>query len=132
MVTRTSGGKCEGMAARSNYPTVKVRRLQRALYMSAKRSRKRRFHALFDRICRGDVLAEAWERVRANKGAAGIDGETLSMIERLHRLLLDVIKDEFDRLGVEPPTHYYSSRERRETGEIDRTYRLGRGRKRRR
>jgi len=70
------------MAARSNYPTVKVRRLQRALYMSAKRSRKRRFHALFDRICRGDVLAEAWERVRANKGAAGIDGETLSMIEQ--------------------------------------------------
>ena len=70
------------MTARSNHPTDKVRRLQRALYMSAKRSRRRRFHALFDRICRGDVLAEAWERVRANKGAAGIDGETLSMIEQ--------------------------------------------------
>jgi len=70
------------MAARSNYPTVEVRRLQRALYMSAKRSRKRRFHALFDRICRGDVLAEAWRRVKANRGSAGIDGETLSMIEQ--------------------------------------------------
>jgi len=42
------------------------------------------------------------------------------------------IKDEYDRLGVEPPTHYYSAKERRETGEIDRTYRVDRPPKRRR
>jgi group II intron reverse transcriptase/maturase len=70
------------MDASPNNPADKVRRLQRALYVSAKRSRTRRFHALYDRICRSDVLAEAWERVKANKGAAGIDGETLSMIEQ--------------------------------------------------
>jgi RNA-directed DNA polymerase len=70
------------MAERPNNPAGKVRQLQQRLYVAAKRSRKRRFHALFDRICRGDVLAEAWERVKANKGAAGIDGETLSMIEQ--------------------------------------------------
>jgi group II intron reverse transcriptase/maturase len=70
------------MDASPNNPADKVRQLQRRLYMTAKRSRTRRFHALFDRICRGDVLAEAWERVKANKGAAGIDGETLSMIEQ--------------------------------------------------
>src|SRR5258708_6825867 len=70
------------MAERSNNPADKVRQLQRRLYMTAKGSRKRRFHALYDRICRGDVLAKAWERVKANKGAAGVDGETLSMIEQ--------------------------------------------------
>ena len=80
------------MAERSNNPVDKVRQLQRRLFVSAKRNRKRRFHALYDRICRGDVLAEAWERVKANKGAAGVDGETLSMIEQggVESFLLDI------------------------------------------
>src|SRR5713226_1475269 len=70
------------MAERPNNPADKVRQLRRRLYVIAKRSGTRRFHALYDRICRGDVLAEAWERVKTNRGAAGIDGETLSMIEQ--------------------------------------------------
>ncbi len=65
-----------------NHPIDKVRELQRSLFIAAKRNRERRFHALYDRIWRGDVLLEAWERVRSNKGAAGIDGVTLSMIEQ--------------------------------------------------
>jgi group II intron reverse transcriptase/maturase len=60
---------------------TKVRHLQRQLWTCAKRSRTRRFHALYDRIYRGDVLAEAWERVRRNRGAAGVDAESIRRIE---------------------------------------------------
>lgn len=69
------------MAVRPNTPIDKVRELQRKLYVSAKRSRTRRFHALYDRICRGDVLREAWKRVRSNRGAAGVDEESIQSIE---------------------------------------------------
>jgi RNA-directed DNA polymerase len=60
-----------------------ARELQRKLWVAAKRSPDRRFHALFDRICRSDVLWEAWKRVRKNKGAAGIDRQTLEAVEEL-------------------------------------------------
>ena len=55
-------------------PLDKVRQLQRRLFVAAKQSRERRFHALYDHIGRGDVLLEAWRRVRKNQGAAGVDG----------------------------------------------------------
>jgi len=58
------------------------RQLQRALYRAAKRSRTRRFHALYDRTFRPDVLWRAWEEVRANKGECGIDGISIEDIER--------------------------------------------------
>jgi RNA-directed DNA polymerase len=82
LTTPARGGKREGMPRRANHPAEKVRELRRRLFIAAKRSPKRRFHALYDRICRGDVLAEAWRLVRANGGAAGVDGETLKAIEQ--------------------------------------------------
>jgi group II intron reverse transcriptase/maturase len=70
------------MTERSNHPDEKVRQLQIRLYIAAKRRPTRRFHALFDRIYRRDVLAEAWRRVKGNGGAAGVDGITLAAIEQ--------------------------------------------------
>jgi RNA-directed DNA polymerase len=74
-------------SARSNFPEgkhlapVKVRCLQNRLWATAKQSEGRRFHALFDRIYRDDILEEAWERVRANRGAAGVDLLTIAAVE---------------------------------------------------
>jgi retron-type reverse transcriptase len=64
-----------------NSPREKVRALQRALYVAAKRNGERKFPALYDRIALPDVLRRAWEQVRRNKGAAGVDGETLKAVE---------------------------------------------------
>src|SRR4051812_43795323 len=62
-------------------PVGKVRELQRKLWTAAKQSKERRFHALYDRICRGDVLWEAWRRVLRNRGAAGVDRLTLDAVQ---------------------------------------------------
>ncbi len=60
-----------------------VERLQRRLGAAAKRDEGRRFHALFDRIWRRDVLEKAWNRVKRNQGAAGVDAETIASIRAL-------------------------------------------------
>jgi group II intron reverse transcriptase/maturase len=70
------------MPETANTPNEKVRQLQRKLWVCAKRSKTRRFHALYDRIYRSDVLWEAWRRVRSNGGAAGVDAKTIRAIEQ--------------------------------------------------
>jgi RNA-directed DNA polymerase len=57
------------------------RALQRVLYRGAKQQPHRRFHALFDKVARGDILGRAWEEVRANRGAPGVDGVTIDQVE---------------------------------------------------
>jgi retron-type reverse transcriptase len=63
-------------------PGDKVRQLQRQLWAAAKRAPGRRFHALYDHIWRRDVLQEAWKRVRRNRGAAGVDRQSLLDVEQ--------------------------------------------------
>lgn len=60
---------------------AKVRELQRTLYRVAKDQPERRFHALFDKVSRRDVLERAWDQVRRNRGAAGIDRTTIDDVE---------------------------------------------------
>jgi RNA-directed DNA polymerase len=113
-------GKRQGMTgtARPNYPggpspavaggapppvpgmvradPVNVRQLQRKLWAAAKQSPERRFHALYDRIHRGDVLWEAWYRVKKNRGAAGADRVTLAYVQDVYgveRLLAELQHD---------------------------------------
>ncbi len=84
-MTGTSGSNHPGGPP----PIDHVRQLQRRLWVAAKRSPERRFHALMDRIWRRDVLQEAWRRVKKNRGAAGVDAMTLAAVEQqgVERLL---------------------------------------------
>ena len=96
-------GTSEGMAGTAqpisplgHSSLEKVRRLQNRLWAAAKQSEGRRFHALYDRIYRSDVLWEAWERVRANRGAAGVDHQTIAAVEDdygVERLLAELQSD---------------------------------------
>lgn len=64
----------------TNYAKVKVQELQNKLYLAAKKNPKRRFHALYDKLYREDLLWEAWRRVKTNRGSGGIDGITIDQI----------------------------------------------------
>jgi group II intron reverse transcriptase/maturase len=82
-------GKRKGMTGKtgSNSPGRRrpfdnVRQLRRRLWAAAKQSPERRFHALYDRIWRSDVLQEAWKRVKQNRGSAGLDAQTLAEVEQ--------------------------------------------------
>jgi hypothetical protein len=55
--------------------------LQRVLYRSAKQDPQRRFHALYDKLTRRDVMWKAWVNVATNRGAPGIDGVSITSIE---------------------------------------------------
>jgi len=79
-------GKHEGLAQAPKHPltrerTEEVRQLRRRLWAAAKRQPGRRFHALYAQVHRSDFLREAWRLVKANRGAAGVDEETLAEVE---------------------------------------------------
>lgn len=57
-----------------------VRELQRTLYRAAKADPRRRFGILYDKVFRRDVLVEATRRVLANRGASGVDGQTVEQL----------------------------------------------------
>ena len=60
--------------------TEQVRQLQRTLYRTAKQSKAVKFYSVYDKVWRMDVLREAWQQVKENRGAPGVDGETIEGI----------------------------------------------------
>ena len=86
------------MPSMANDALDKTRVLQRKLYRAAKRSRSRRFHALYDKVHRRDVLERAWSEVARKGGAAGVDVQTIddvreagvgSFLDQLQRELVE-------------------------------------------
>ena len=80
-----------------------VRALQHALYRAAKADPGRRFHALYDKVHRRDVLERAWGQVRRNRGAPGVDQTTLTDVEEYGvDRLLDELEAELKAGGYRP------------------------------
>ena len=75
--------------------TDKIRTLQRKLYLKAKAEPDYRFYLLYDKIYREDILRHAYDLVRANKGAPGVDGRDVREIEAagLEEWLAGIRKD---------------------------------------
>jgi len=83
---------------KANNTIEKVRQLQRKLYLASKLNSKRKFHALYDKVYRKDVLAEAWKRVRANGGVGGIGKVTIADVEEygIERFLQEIQQELLD------------------------------------
>jgi hypothetical protein len=77
----TQSGKSPGIGASLSTPLDSVRTLQSALRAKAKSEAAYRFYSLWDKVCREDVVHEAYRRCRANRGAPGVDGETFAHID---------------------------------------------------
>lgn len=80
--------------------------LQRVLYRSAKQDPQRRFHAVYDKLTRRDVMWRAWVDVATNQGAPGVDGVSIASIEdggaEAVRAFLDELAEEL-RAGTYRP-----------------------------
>lgn len=83
-------------------PDESVREFQRKLYLKSKKDKSCKIYSLFDKVCREDVVKEAWKRVKANKGAPGIDRKTIEEIELKQEEFLEEIRRELKAGTYEP------------------------------
>jgi RNA-directed DNA polymerase len=81
----------------------KIRKLQRTFYAKAKEHPNYRFHQLYDKIYREDILEFAYRRCKANAGAAGVDGQSFEKIEEYGReRWLGELAEELRKKGYRP------------------------------
>ena len=83
----------------------KVRQLQITLYRKAQSKPEYRFWSLYGEVQRADVLAAAWRRVKANAGAAGVDGvtiEDLAADAQMEAAWLATLREELHRKTYRP------------------------------
>jgi retron-type reverse transcriptase len=90
-----------GECLMANDTRDRTRELQHKLYRAAKESPTRRFHALYDKVHRADVLGRAWSEVAANGGAHGVDGVSIAQVQE------QGVEDFLDILRVELETGCY-------------------------
>jgi RNA-directed DNA polymerase len=84
-------------------PPTSVEKLQETLRAKAKAASKYRFYALYDKVYRRDVLGYAYERCRANQGAAGVDGQSFADIESAGRQQwLDALAEDLRKTTYQP------------------------------
>src|SRR6267142_3622707 len=81
-------------------PPDKLSLLRQKLSQKAKQEPKFRFYALYDRIYRRDVLLAAWGIVRENRGAPGVDGETIEQIEQAEDGAEALVNEVHEALGT--------------------------------
>jgi len=81
----------------------RVRLLQLKLYLKSKQEKGYKFYILYDKIFQGHIIAEAYNRVRANNGSPGIDGQTFSEVEKYGRVkFLTEIMEEIRKRTYKP------------------------------
>lgn len=80
------------MNAEANNTIDKAQELCEKLYLAAKKSETRRFHTLYDKVYRADVLKKGLERVKKNKGVAGVDGESIDDVVAKEEVVLTEIQ----------------------------------------
>jgi retron-type reverse transcriptase len=94
--------RTEGLAMSLTTPSS-VQKLQIALHAKAKEAPNFRFYAVYDKVCRKDVLTYAYERCQANGGAAGVDDQTFEDIEQYGReRWLDELTQELESRTYQP------------------------------
>ena len=72
---------------------IQIRILQRKLYLRSKQQPEQRFYSLYDKLQRDDILWEAYQRCKANKGGAGVDGitfDSLAKDDEIYKLLSEI------------------------------------------